>query len=253
MGVEQRRRRPGATLPTTLEQAAPSKRQWRRWSAWEPVLAGRSYDDVRAELRSRNGPYERNDEVLAALCRIARVDPDAMAIAAALLLPGLRWRARGQRTLDPDEALSELVAALCRRIKRYDTVRRPHYVASNLLQDAARDFRRNTTKVLAGAIRAAALIGADGTAAVPSVEDSLTASFVLEAAIGAGIIARSEATLVFLTIFAGIGLRDAARPLGITYEAAKKRRQRALARLGNWCRSDHALTAAHRQANEGVP
>jgi DNA-directed RNA polymerase specialized sigma24 family protein len=252
MGVEQRRRRPGATLATTLEHAAPTRRQWRRWSAWEPVLAGRSYDDVRAELRSRDGAYERNDEVLGALCRIALIDADAMGIITALLLPGLRRRARRRRTVDLEDALSELVTALCHRIKGYDTDRRPRYIASNLLQDAARDARRSTTNPLAGGIRADALIGAGG-AAVPSVEESLTASFLLEFAMRAGAISHSEAVLIFLTIFAGAGLRDTAQALGISYEAAKKRRQRILPRLGDWCRDDHAPTAAHRHAKESGP
>jgi DNA-directed RNA polymerase specialized sigma24 family protein len=244
-------RRAAVRLATTLERVAPTTHQWRRWSAWEPVLAGRSYADVRAELHNRNDAYERNDKVLASLCRIARNDADAMTIIAALLLPGLRRRARRQRALDAEEALSELVAALCRRIVGYDTARRARYVASNLLQDSTRDLQRSTTKVAAGAVSVCPLVGTDLAAAEPGREEGITASLVLETAMGTGIISRSEAALILLTVFADVGLREAAQALGITYEAARKRRQRAFARLASWW-SDDPTTVGHRADVTGV-
>jgi DNA-directed RNA polymerase specialized sigma24 family protein len=245
-------RRTAVGLAARLERIAPIRRQWRRWSASEPVLAGHSYVEVRAELHDQSGAYERNDEVLAALCRIARNDADAMAIVAALLLPGLRRRACRQRALDREDALSELVGALCRHIVSYDTARRPRYVASNLLQDSTRDLQRSTTKVSAGAVSGWPLVGTDLAAADPGREENVTASLVLESAMRAGIISRSEAALVLLTVFADAGLGDAARALGITYEAAKKRRQRALPRLAKWWRGHTPARSRRGDGTEGA-
>lgn len=56
----------------------------------------------------------------------------------------------------------------------------------------------------------------------------------LRPAIGAGVLTDLEVALIDATRLRGIGLRDAAALLGLSYEAAKKRRRRAEVVWAQW-------------------
>ena len=129
--------------------------------------------------------------------------------------------------------MSELVTALCRQIERYDTPRRPHHVASNLLQGAVRDLKRASVKAHADAAHVCSLETIEEVLE-PHIDAAFTAWFLLKSAAHAGIVSGSDVALIYLTDFDDAGVGDVARTLGITYEAAKKRRQRARRRWATW-------------------
>lgn len=102
-------------LEAALTQVAPTRTQWNDWTRREPTLSDLSYHEARSELRTGN--QARKDELLAALVRIARANPEAFGALAACLLPGLRHRvARYARSLEREEALAIMVAGLYERV-----------------------------------------------------------------------------------------------------------------------------------------
>jgi hypothetical protein len=211
----------------------PTRTQWNDWTRRDPILAGLSYQDVRSQLRA--GTQQRKDELLAALLRIARADPEAFGVLAACLLPGLLHRvARYARSLEREEALAILVAGLYERVAARAVDDDARFVAGRLLSLPTERLRRAVSAQRTWTAQARH----DPETASRAGVVQLSAATLLVIAVDAGVIAEHDARLIFATRFAGRPLREAARRLGLRYETGKKRRQRAEARwaASGWTR-----------------
>jgi hypothetical protein len=215
-------------LETTLNRSTPTGAQWDAWTQQEPSLAGLTYPDLRSQLRTAN--QARKDELLGALVRLVQADRGAFAVLAACLLPGLRHRvARYAPSVDHQEALAVMVAALYESAARYELEAHPRFVAEKLLARPTRRLRRAVSahRAWAGHARHGGV-----EPCVPGPE--LSPRMLLASAVHAGVLTDREARLIFDTRIAGHTLTEAARQLGLRYEAAKKRRQRAETRWAGW-------------------
>lgn len=208
----------------------PTLRQWRRWAGCEPALRGLSYERLRAELVPGRCDRARTDVLLAALWRLSHQDRDAGAVLVACLVPGLRAIAvRYQRRLGRDEAFTLAVSAVWDRVARFGPP--AGHVAYRLLWLAGRRVHRAAVGERDHARRRQAItVDHHPRAGPPEVPVSVT----LAEAVNAGIIGRRDAWLVWATHCAGLAVAEAAGLLGLGYEAAKKRRQRADAALKCW-------------------
>jgi hypothetical protein len=225
-----------ASLETTLEQTAPTRTQWHARTRREPSLVGLTYGDVRRVLRT--GGQVRKDELLGALVRATHADPGAFAVVAACLLPGLRYRiSRYGHTLDRQEALAVMVDALYEAVAGYDTTDQSRFVAGALLDLPTRRLRRAAADQRSWTVHTRH--ETHTVTATPGVE--LSAAAILASAVDAGVVTDRDAGLILATRIAGRSLREAARRLGLGYEAVKKRRQRAEARWATWWTSSATL------------
>jgi hypothetical protein len=225
-------------LENALEGATPTRTQWKAWTRREPALSRRTYADVRRELRTAS--LERKDELLGALVRTATHDLAAFGVVAACLLPGIRHRmARYAPALDREEALAVMVVALYEAVTGYDTTTHPRFVAGRLLALPTRSLRRAAAQQRSWPTGAAYEFD---TFSAASIVD-LSPATMLTTAVDAGVITTDEAHLIVVTRIAGLPLRDAARRVGLAYETAKKRRQRAEARWIAWWLPDVSRTA----------
>jgi hypothetical protein len=215
-------------LLDALEHAAGRSARLAEWASCEPVLAGLDAISLRAVLSDDRPPvaYDRKDALLAALVRLAATDPDAGLTIVACLVPGLRAMLARHGGPDREEATAELVAALWHRIARYPLDRRPHRIAANLLLDALHDLTHRptppTTVPLGHAIDRAA------------PEQGWSPGLILDGARRAGILNHTDTTLIAATRLAGHHLRQVGSNRGLSYHAARKRRQRAERRLAAW-------------------
>jgi hypothetical protein len=217
------------SLDATLERTTPASAQWDAWTRHEPSLAGLSYHDLRMQLRTSSQP--RQDELLGALIRLVQADTGAFGVLAACLLPGLRHRvARYARSLDHQEALAVMVAALYESAAFYDVEVHSRFVAEKLLARPTRRLRRTVAahRTWSGHTRH------DGDVGHCATGSELSPRALLPPAVDAGVLTELEARLIFDTRIAGHALPDVARQLGLGYEAAKKRRRRAEARWAAW-------------------
>jgi hypothetical protein len=225
-------------LESALERDTPSRHRWGGWTRREPALAGRSYAGIRAELRA--GGQQRKDDILGALVRITQDDPTAFGVIAACLLPGLRQRiARYAACLDRQEAFAVAMAALYEAVAGYDTCTRPRFVAGRLLAPVERRLRQAVRRQRTWILQPDDAI----EVADPQAVVDLSAGSILESAIHAEAITVGEAQLIVDTRVVGTPLREAGRRLGLGYEAAKKRRQRAEARWVAWSLPDRLVAA----------
>lgn len=228
---------------TSLERALacampPTRRQWQAWGRHEVALRGISYERLRAELAPGRRSRPRADLLLAALWRVARHDREAGRILLACLLPGLRAIvSRFQRTVGYDEAFAIAVAALWERIARFDPP--TSHVAYGLLWLAGRRVHHVANSRQAEIVRCQPVTD-DETPVVVSPE--VSAKVTLGQAVTAGVICRQDAWLVWATHCAGLTVAQAAGPLGLGYEQAKKRRQRAAAALKVWLEADEGAS-----------
>jgi len=220
-------------LEAALARIAPNRAQWSDWTRREPILAGLSYHDVRCQLRI--GGQHRKDQLLAALVRIARTDPEAFGVLAACLLPGLRHRvARHARSLEREEALAIMVAGLYERVAASAVDEDARFVAGRLLSLPTERLRR-AESVQRGWT---AQTRHDPETASRAGAVELSAATLVVTAVDAGVIDEQDARLILATRFAGRPLREAAQRLGLRYESVKKRRQRAEARWAAWWAPD---------------
>jgi hypothetical protein len=225
-------------LETSLERSTPTRAQWDAWTHHESSLAGLAYRDLRRELRT--GSQDRKDELLGAFVRLVQADPGAFGVLTACLLPGLCHRvARYAPSLDHQEALAVMVAALYESTVRYDLELHPRFVAAKLL---ARPTRRLRHTVSAHRTWSAHWHESDIGSDVADPE--LSPHALLAPAVEAGVLTQHDARLIFDTRIAGHTLPEAARQLGLRYETAKMRRRRAEARWATWWLRDtgHAGT-----------
>jgi hypothetical protein len=216
-------------LEVALERATPTRARWDAWTQHEPSLSGLAYCDLRSELRVAG--QARQDELLGALVRLVRADPGAFAALAACLLPGLRHRiVRHAPSLDRQEALAVMVGSLYEAVVSYDTAQHHPYVAESLLALPTRRLRR------AVAAHRTWTGHAQQNAEVAPHErgPELSPGVLLACAVDARVLTEQEARLIFDTRIAGRTLAEVARRIGLRYEAAKKRRQRAEAAWVAW-------------------
>jgi DNA-directed RNA polymerase specialized sigma24 family protein len=221
-----------ASLDTRLTCYQPTRRQLASWASRDPALAGRSFAGIRRQLLDDATSYAVKDTVLAAFIRVSRTDPDATAAVVACLLPGLRARVRryGGRLQGP-EGTAVMAAALVRQIGRYRLDRHPQRIAHTLLWRATGTLRDTRDREDAWAAHARLGLTADDLL----VDDHEPAgAAILALAVDAGAISADDAWLIDATRLGGYTLTEAAKGLGIGYEATKKRRQRAQAALAAW-------------------
>jgi hypothetical protein len=204
-----------------------------RWSAWqreEPELEHLDYADVRQLLLDRTCPPDHKDALLLALVRRAHADLEAVVCVSACLYPGLsRIANRYRDILDGDDAWSSLAEALITQLTSYNADRRNRFVAANLLRESAHLLRRvvRVERMWRERVQLQEELVVEMPWSAPDDSDPLADVAPLAAL---------DTALIRATRFGGLSLLDAASLLGLSYEAAKKRRQRAEAK---WAR-DHA-------------
>jgi hypothetical protein len=163
-------------------------------------------------------------------CCPVRADPRAFAALAACLLPGLRHRiVRHAPSLDRQDALAVMVGALYEAVVSYDTSQQHPYVAENLLALPTRRLRRAVA-----AHRTWSGHTEHNCDVAPERGPELSPGALLASAVDARVLTEQEARLIFDTRIAGRTLPEVARRIGLHYEAAKKRRQRAEAAWVAW-------------------
>jgi hypothetical protein len=161
-----------------------------------------------------------------------------------LFLPSLIRLHRQRRRWLPceEERWAMICECFVRAVRRLDPARRPERLGQKLLNDTARrlydecarDWAREARTDVVDPIDLEALLGVDdpGFQEVERREACNAAIRRVRSAAAAGVISANDSYLVLGTRIYGADLRDAAGQLGIPYERAKKRRQRAEATLG---------------------
>jgi hypothetical protein len=206
--------------------------RWRAWVAREPALAGLSWDRFCSELGGGDG--HRQDELLTALAHIGRHDCDALGVVVVALAPGVQARiARHAPGLAADDAHSIANAGICAAIARGGLPDR--FVASALLDAAKRHLRRAVEQESSWQCHIDGTVdGSDVPAPAVTGAGELSGALIVTTAVRAGVLTRTDAWLLHATVIEGLCVGDAARRLGLSYEATKKRRLRALARWRSW-------------------
>jgi len=208
----------------------PAHRQWQAWVRQEPALCRVTYEQLRADLVPGLSSRPHADVLLAALWRLAHRDREAGRVLLACLLPGVRAIAtRYQHRLGYEEAFTVAVAGLWERIAHFDppashVAYRVLWLAGRRVHRAARDRREDVAR--------SRPLTRDET--VVEVSQEVSIGVTLGEAVSAGIVTRRDAWLVWATHCAGLTVAEAAMLLGLGYEQAKKRRQRADAALKAW-------------------
>jgi hypothetical protein len=223
----------GSTADAQLRDYRPPTRVWECWQRCEPALRGTDFNEVRTTLLDPDCPHERKDEILRALiCRaqISSGEHGALTIAVCLLpgLKGIASRYRG--ALERQDLWADLTAAPLARLQRYDPRRHPRLVAWNLLPDSAKQVARSVRREREWRQR----VTLDDQAARSEQRDNDVDDSGLDIAAKIGAITSFEAILIRATRLDGVRLADFALLMGISYEAAKKRRQRAEIAWRSW-------------------
>lgn len=217
------------------------RRELRAWAADEPALARfESPDRLIGFLWDRRAASVEKDRVLLALLRLARQESSASRIVLQAMLPGLKTLAaamlkrhpeRGDPALEREELWQVLFVEMLERIKTYPLERRPGSVAANLILDVKH-------AVLAEAQRARAAAGElpldeplepDEQALRP--RPGVDVEEPLRRAVQAKAITAVDAELLLLVDVDGVALREAAGRVGLSYNLARIRIQRARKRL----------------------
>lgn len=180
-------------------------------------------------LHGRRGDQDRRNAVLRALHSAAVGDREYRKLATEVLIlalwPGLctvRRRLRRYRAMDQLD--DDLIAELTMGILRSDP-EKVNRVAATLLRNLQRDLLRSYR-------RDARLVPSDDINDMPDLAstsscDDSPEKIMKAAWCGLG----DDGLLLALVHVAGFSQKDAARGLGITHDAARKRCQRSLARL----------------------
>jgi DNA-directed RNA polymerase specialized sigma24 family protein len=213
----------------------------RTWAAQEAALARfETPDRLIGFLWNKCAASVEKDRVLLALLRLARTEESACRLLLQAMLPGLKTLAgatlkrhpeHGDPALEREELWQVLFVEMLERIKTYPLERRPGSVAANLILDVKH-------AVLAEAQRARAAAGElpldeplepDEQALRPrpgvDVEEPLRRAVEVRA------ITAADAELLLLVDVDGVALREAAGRVGLSYNLARIRIQRARKRL----------------------
>jgi DNA-directed RNA polymerase specialized sigma24 family protein len=204
-----------------------------RYAAWrraDPALAPWRTPAALLRFLYEPGAHAEKDTALYALVGRARTDPLAGRLVLQALLPGLK-RLVGRLLIDVrerEELWSIVLVGVWERIRTYPLERR-RKVAANLLLDCL----HGTLDALAADRKetAHALVGLPflEPAAAPE-SDGDVESLVWEA-VAAGAISRFEAWLILRSRIDGATISELAPRCGVSWEALKRRRQRAERRL----------------------
>lgn len=213
----------------------------RTWAAQEAGLARfETPDGLIGFLWDRRAASEEKDRVLLALLRLARRESSASRVVLQAMLPGLKTLAaamlkrhpeHGDPALEREGLWQVLFVEMLERIKTYPLERRPGSVAANLILDVKH-------AVLAEAQRARAVAG-ELPLEEPLKPDEqalrgrpgVDVEEPLRRAVEANAITAVDAELLLLVDVDGVALREAARRLGLSYNLARIRIQRARKRL----------------------
>jgi DNA-directed RNA polymerase specialized sigma24 family protein len=213
----------------------------RTWAATEPVLARfASPDRLIAFLWDRRASPVEKDRVLAALLRLAQTESSAGRMVLQAMLPGLKALAavflkrhpdhEGEPALEREELWQVLFVSMLERIKTYPLARRPERIAANLVLDTKHAALAELQRARGGyrELPIDEPLEPAGEASPFPAED---VEAPLRRAVAARAISQADADLIAWVDVDGLSLREAAERLGISYNAAKIRRQRAKRRL----------------------
>lgn len=219
-------------IASQLDRFEPLASLWLEWQRMEPVMDGYEWARFRQALLDWDSAPERKDALLSALVRLGQQhsDADAKTAVTVCLLPGLhRLARRYEDLLGTHEVWAELLAGTWAHVDTYDLARRPRGIAANMLWDTHADVLRVVRRERAWRARIALDVHADMFMVEPLFEPN-----AIESAVADGMLQSLDATLIQATRLDGLRLADAAALLGMSYEAAKKRRRRAEAALAGW-------------------
>ncbi|HEY3945607.1 MAG TPA: sigma factor-like helix-turn-helix DNA-binding protein [Solirubrobacteraceae bacterium] len=211
----------------------------RAWAAHEAALARfESPDRLIGFLLDRRVSPADKDQVLLALLRLARREASAGRVVLHAMLPGLKRLAgvllkRGPNGEEPvldREAVWELLfLEMLGRIKTYPLERRPRKVAANLIGDVKHAAyaeldraRHDLEEVPEDPLEPELLL---------RPRPGVNVEGPLRRAVAAKAITAADAELLLLIGVDGLGLREAAERLGLPYNLARIRVQRARKRL----------------------
>ena len=209
----------------------------RAWSAHEVALARfETPDRLIGFLWDKREPSEEKDRVLLALLRLARREASASRVVLQAMLPGLKTLAaamlkrhpeHGDPALDREELWQVLFVEMLERIKTYPLKRRPGSVAANLILDVKHAVlaEAQRARATAGELPLDAPLEADEQALRP--RPGVDVEEPLRRAVAAKAITAADAELLLLVDVDGVSLREAAGRLGLSYNLARIRRQRA--------------------------
>ena len=199
------------------------------WARHEPVLArfGSPIELIRF-LRSRD-QWAEKDAALAALIRLARVEPLAARVMLEAVFPGLKRLA--ERVIlnarDRDEWWQLLLAHAWEQIRTYPLGRPPSRIAANLLLETRRAaLRAFATERAPRAVDRGDPLLPDATAAKGGDVEALLAR-----AVSAHAISSEEAELILRTRIDGVSVAAVAGEVGAPYMTVYMRRHRAERRL----------------------
>ena len=206
-----------------------------------------TWADVVAFMHSGSSRDPRKDEILRPLLADYAIteDPRLWTILLVTFWPGLEAIHFQRRTWDADESerWQNLMWTFLQVVRRIDVERRGDRLAQKIFNDTVhrlygeyqRIWKRQKTEVSVSARQLDAFSGGEewaGFLETEFVESRQSEIDRLRAHVAAGRIAEVDLHLLVGTRLDGKGIRQCASELGISYEAAKKRRQRAEAAVG---------------------
>jgi hypothetical protein len=213
-----------------LQRASPFLRQFAAWT------------DVIAFMRAGTSDDPRKDEILRPIlaANAAFRDPRWRTILLVIFWPGLLSLHLQKRHWDedPDELWDNLTWTFLKILPRIDVTRRPDRLVQKVINDTAHhlhdEYRRNWDRLEREENLAfeqleslAASDEIDPLAIFLDREEEKKAINRLREHVDAGRITEIDLFLIVSTRVYGKQVADCARELGLAYQAAKKRRQRA--------------------------
>ena len=206
----------------------------------------RCWADVIAFMRSGTSTDPRKDEVLRPIFQAHAEDGDPRwrAILLAIFWPGLASiHVRKEHwDDDPDERWGTIVWVFLRLLSRVDVARRPNRLVQKVYNDTIhhaydeywRTWKRSKRELATDPDELEELVGGEdgiNTASIELAEVQRLEMERLQRHLDAGRINDTDFLLLTGTRVYGRSLADYARGVGLDYQIAKKRRQRAEARI----------------------
>jgi len=213
----------------------------RTWAAHQPSLARfETPDRLIGFLWDKRVASEEKDRVLLALLRLARRESSASRMVLQAMLPGLKTLAgamlrrhpeHGDPALGREELWQVLFVEMSERIKTYPLERRPGSVAANLILDVKHAVLGEVqrARAAAGELPLDEPLEPDEQALRP--RPGVDVEEPLRRAVQAKAITAADAELLLLVDVDGVALREAAERVGLSYNLARIRVQRARKRL----------------------
>ena len=213
----------------------------RAWAAQEASLSRfESPDRLIGFLWDKHVSPVEKDRVLLALLRLARRESSAGRVVLQAMLPGLKALAAvllkraptgGDPALDREELWQVLFVAMLERIRAYPVERRPRKVAANLILDVEHVVLAEVQRARTAAGELPLEESLEPEEAALRSRPGVDVEEPLRRAVAAKAITSADAELLLLVDVDGMPLREAAGRLGISYNLARIRVQRARKRL----------------------